>query len=73
MKILLPIIVEVKSKVAYKVINKSRQGIPVVVTTKDGELKTVDLSFAGENSKCTSYSKTPSMEGLEKMGFIKIS
>lgn len=57
----------------YKVVNKSRQGLPVVVTDKQGNLKTIDLSFSGKDSKCTSHSKTKQMEGLEKMKLIKIS
>lgn len=57
---------------AYKVINKSRQGIPVIISDKNGKFKTVDLSYTGEKSKCTSYSKTPSMINLEKMKLIKI-
>ncbi len=58
---------------AYKIVNKSRQGIPVVITDKDGNMKTVDLAFAGKNSKCVSYSRTTVMDGLEKMNLIVIS
>ncbi len=60
------------NRLPYTIINKSRQGIPVVVTEKDGALKTVDLSYAGDNSKCVSYQKTPSINGLERLKLIKI-
>jgi len=57
---------------AFKIINKSRQGIPVIVVKK-GKHETVNLSYTGVASVCSSDELTDSIKGLEKMGLIKVS
>jgi len=55
----------------YKIINKSRQGLPVMVK-KDGKLTFVNLSYSGDDSTCYSEEKTEAIVCLESNGFIKI-
>ncbi len=55
----------------YKIINKSRQGIPVIVR-ENGKDKYIDLSYTGEYSTCISEEVTESIKALEVLKLIKI-
>lgn len=56
----------------YRVLNKSRQGIPVIVK-QEGKLKTVNLAHCGEFSHCFSEEITFNMKTLQKRGFIRVT
>lgn len=55
----------------YKVVNKSRQMIPVMVM-QSGELVTKHLLSCGEAAECQSEEITSNMEQLSKEALIRI-